>query len=120
MIRKVSDKQRKRNQDKGELTKQLHSLFLDIWDDREDPQGNCYCYETGKILPRHIYRSNTSCYDHVLEKSKYKEYTLVKKNILILDPQIHSNKTKNIDSTPRIKKYKEYLLDLHYSNLLKD
>jgi hypothetical protein len=120
MIRKISDKQRKRNQDKGELTKQLHSLFLDIWDDREDPQGNCYCYETGKILPRGIYRNNTCCYDHVLEKSKYKEYTLVKKNILILDPQVHSNKTKNIDSTPRIKKYKEYLLDLHNNNLLKD
>lgn len=120
MIKRISEKQKIREKEKRELTRQLHSLFLQIWDEREDPQGNCYCYETGKVLKRDFYRSNTSCYDHVLEKSKYKEYTLVKKNILIIDPMVHSNKTNDIDLTPRIKKYREYLLDLHNKNLLKD
>jgi hypothetical protein len=114
-MRKISEKQIERNKLKVENTKILHKLFLEIWDEREDESGYCYCFETNTPMHGSKYRGNTCCYDHVLEKGEnsYPEYSLNKKNIIIILPDIHNNKGRDIDSTPRIKKYREELLKLH-------
>lgn len=119
MIRKVSKKQKIKNEEKKLKTIALHKLFLEIWDEREDPSGSCYCFETGQELKGSIFRQNTCCYDHVLEKSKYPEYEFLKSNIIILHPDVHNSKGNNIDSTPKVRKYRDYLLSLHYENKLK-
>ncbi len=114
-MRKISEKQKNRNKDKAEKTKQLHALFREIWDEREDEVGNCYCYESGRALPGYVFRGNTCCYDHVLEKNKaaYPQYAMVKKNIIIVHPDVHQQKGKDIDKCPKIKEYRDYLLTLH-------
>lgn len=121
-MRKVSEKQRAKNRDKTARTEQLHRLFREIWDEREDEAGNCYCFESGRILPGYIYRGNTCCYDHVLEKNEraYPQYAMVKKNIIIVHPEVHQQKGKNIDKCPKIKEYRDYLLTLHERQELKD
>ena len=121
-MRKVSSKQKERNKKKAEETALMHRWFKEIWDEREDEVGNCYCFETGQVLPGYLFRSNTCCYDHVLDKSpsSYPEYTMVKKNIIIVHPEVHQQKGKNIEKCPKIKAYRDYLLSLHEENNLKD
>lgn len=104
MIRKVSEKQRKRNIEKAKNTEQLHKLFKEIWDSSEDEAGNCYCFESGRVLPGYIYRSNTCCYHHLLPKSKYPQYEMDKENIVILDPDIHTQVEVNIEKCPKVKR----------------
>lgn len=101
-------------------TKRLHELFLEIWDEREDEGGFCYCFETGQALPGNTFRGDTRCYDHVLEKNRmaYPQYKFTKKNIVIIHPEVHFLKHQSIDNVPKIKKYKEKLLSLHYENKL--
>lgn len=108
--------------DKKTETQELHQLMRQIWDEREDGEGICYCYETGQPLRGTVYRNNSCCYDHVLEKNNraFPEYSMVKKNIIIIHPDVHTQKHLNIDGTPRIKALKEKLLCLHYENNLKD
>lgn len=121
-MRRVSKKQDERNKQKAGETEKLHQLFRQIWDEREDEQGNCYCFETGRAMHGSVYRSNTACYDHVLEKGKaaYPQYKMTKKNIIIIMPAVHQQKSRNIDKTPKIKEYREYLLSLHREGKLKD
>lgn len=122
MIRKVSDKQRLRNEQKSNETKEMHNLFREIWDEREDETGFCYCFETGIPMHGSTYRGNTCCYDHVLEKGEnsYPEYKMVKRNIVIIHPDVHTLKTHNIDKCPKIKAYRELLLSLHAEGELYD
>jgi hypothetical protein len=121
-MRRVSPKKREANKLKAEETQRMHNWFREIWDEREDEEGYCYCFETGTPMHGSRYRSNTCCYDHVLEKtdSQYPEYKFVKKNIVIILPEVHTLKGSNIDKTPKIKEYRDYLLSLHYSDDLKD
>lgn len=121
-IKKISEKQREKNRIKAEKTAILHELFRKIWDEREDSEGYCYCFETGQAMHGSQYRSNTACYDHVLEKNvaAFPQYAFTKKNIIIVHPDVHQQKGSDIDKVPRIKKYREYLLSLHYKDELKD
>lgn len=81
----------------------MHDFFRNVWDSREDENGDCYCYETGQQLPGYIYRSNTCCYHHILPKGKYPEYSLDEQNIVILHPDVHTQVESNIDKCPRVK-----------------
>lgn len=110
----------KEQTDKQKETEKLHDWFREIWDEREDESGYCYCFETGRPMHGSQYRSNSCVYDHVLEKGKYKQYKYVKKNIVIILPEVHFQKSKDVDKTPRIKKYRNKLLKLHQDNTLRD
>lgn len=103
---------------KKEEREKMFNLFKEIWDEREDVMGYCYCYETGEVLPGWLYRSNIACYDHVLEKSSYPQYRLNKKNIIIVHPDVHSQRHLNIDKCPNTKLYREKLKSLHYEDKL--
>lgn len=100
----------------------MHEWFRQIWDEREDEDGIIYCFETGYPMERGLFRGNTCCYHHVLEKedSKFPQYKMVKKNIVIILPDRHTQVHTDIDKTPRVKAYREELLNLHYENKLKD
>lgn len=115
MIRKVSEKQKERNVNKAAETLAMQRLFREIWDSEEDELGYCYCFESGKPMHYSEFRNNSCVYDHVLEKGKgsYPQYRMLKKNIIIIHPDIHTLKGRDIDKTPKIKKYREYLLSLH-------
>lgn len=98
----------------------MKRMFLEVWDERQDEKGYCYCFETGKKMHRETYRMLSSVYDHVLEKSKYPEYRLVKNNIIIVLPEVHYQKGTNLDFVPKINAHREHLLTLHKNGELKD
>lgn len=92
-IKKVSDKQKIKNQEKKELSIKQREFFLSLWDEREIFDGNsffCRCGECNKKLSRQFYRGNSCCYSHLLPKSKYPEYRFLPENILIVCPGCHS------------------------------
>lgn len=101
-IKKITDKKREQNKIDAEVTKKLHEWFLELWDETEDARGYCYCYETNTPMHRSIYRTNTACFHHVLEKGsdKYKKYIFEKWNMIIILPDVHGsipNKTPRIN-----------------------
>lgn len=86
-----------------EWNSKLHSFFKKIWDEREDPSGNCYCYETNQLLEGYKYRNNSLCYHHILPKYKYPQFAFEPWNIVILHPDVHSQVETNIDKCPKTK-----------------
>jgi hypothetical protein len=113
----------KRNiEEKREETEKLHKWFREIWDEREDEYGYCYCFETKKPMYWKQYRHLSTVYDHVLDKrkSQFPEYKFTKRNVVIILPEVHFQKTKTISKTPRIEAYKNELLSLHEKGELKD
>lgn len=94
----------------------MHKFFTEIWDSREDEYGYCYCFETDKAMHRSQYRHLSTVYDHVLEKNKgaYPQYAYTKENIITVLPDVHMQKGVDISKTPKIKVYKEKLMELHY------
>lgn len=100
---------RKDNPEAKELTREQMKLFLEIWDERADDNGNNFCFETGRLLKQEYYRNNSCCYHHCLFKEKYPEYRLLKENIVIIHPDVHEQVHVNVDKTPKVKKYTEEL-----------
>lgn len=98
----------------------MWNFFLEIWDERQDEKGYCYCFETGQPMSRSRYRELSSCYDHVLEKHFWTRYKFCKKNIVIILPEVHHQKGTNMDFTPKIKAYREELLTLDKNDELHD
>ena len=85
--------------------KRLHEWMLEQWDEQENEEGICYCYETNIPLSRAQYRGNSAIYHHLLEKGrdKYKQYSMEPWNLIIVHPSTHSQVHTNIDKCPRIK-----------------
>lgn len=98
------------------MSQEMDSFFREIWDEREDEVGYCYCYETGQPMHGSKFRSNRCCYDHILEKSVYPQYKFLKKNIVILHPEVHAAKGSGV--TPKLNKLREKMLSLHNENKL--
>ena len=110
-INKITTKQKEKSVIKKEKTKVLHQFFLDLWDERADKNGCIRCFETDIYMSPTIYRENSCCYHHILEKSNpnYKQYALEKWNIVIILPDVHNQVHANIEFTPKIKKLTEKL-----------
>jgi len=81
---------------------EMDEFFKTVWDQREDENGNCVCYETGRELP-FSYRQNRCCYHHVLPKSVYPKYKFERWNIVILHPDVHTKVEGNLDLCPKVK-----------------
>lgn len=88
---------------KKERTEELRIFFERIWDERADEKGNCHCFETGVLLNASIYKQNTACYHHLLEKSTHPDFCFFPPNIVIITPDVHAQVHQNIDKTPKIK-----------------
>ena len=112
-IKKISDKQKIKNEEKKEQTKIRQLLFLEIWDEREetDSAGNKFvrCFETGKRMSRGFYRENSCCYHHCILKSVRPDLDLIKENVVIILPDVHTLTHTDIDKTPKIKDFTGYL-----------
>jgi hypothetical protein len=89
-------------------TKELHELFLEIWDGRKEKDAFDYyvrCFETDVKLYERYYKKNSCCYHHLLEKITYPEYAFLEENIIIIHPDIHSLTHNDVDKTPKLKMY---------------
>ena len=119
-MKKISNKQKERKSIEKAETVLMFQLFLTIWDNRADKDGNCFCFESNKVLRRETFKNLSTCYHHVLAKGKgsYPQYCLTEKNIVILHPDIHAAVEQSIDNCPKIRVYKQELLDLHRTELL--
>jgi len=101
-IRKVS----KTNKTLGErkLANKLDKeFFLEIWNSRPH-----VCFETGEYLgnePLTVY------FHHVLEKAIYPEYRYCDWNIVLVTWEVHSKCHSNIDHAPKVKAYRDKLLE---------
>jgi hypothetical protein len=117
---KTNESKTKEDNKDGEKNLSLRDFYLSIWDERSDEQEDGICFETGIHLSGYRFRGLSTCYHHVLEKGKgsYPQYTFTRANVLILHPDIHQKVGKSIESCPKIKKYREYLLSLHEQDKL--
>lgn len=91
------------------MLQELHALYRAIWDEREDEEGYCYCFESGEPMHGLKYRNNSCCYHHVLSKSKYPNLVYDRSNIVIIHPDVHTRVERDIDSCPKIKNLKDKL-----------
>lgn len=122
-LKKVSDKQKVKNEEKKIQSEKRRQLFLEIFEERceiEARTGKKFvrCFETGIRLYEIPFKENTCIYHHCLHKSKYPEYDLCKENLVIITPHIHEQVHLNIDKTPKVKAKTEELLNKHLNNEL--
>lgn len=96
----------------AEAVKQL-TFFIDLWLERCDDDGNCFCYETGEKLLGDYLIDNSCCYHHILPKEKYPEYKYSKENVVILEPSVHTQVHTDMDKTPKVKELTYLLKQKH-------
>lgn len=102
-INRQSEKHRSKAIERKQYGEDMMAFFLKIWEERPH-----YCYETGVFLGD---EPNTMFFDHVLPKSVYKTLAFTDENILLLHPDTHAQKHVDIDKTPKVKAYRDYLLN---------
>lgn len=88
-IARISEKKKESIEGKKEETNKQFQLFLEIWKERKI-NGRNYCEVSGQLLPTEplsIY------FDHLLEKSSYPQFRYDKRNIIIVDGDVHAMKT---------------------------
>jgi len=91
----------------------LHKWFLKVWDEREDDNGNIYCFETGQKMNRKYYRENTAVYSHILPKHLFEKYKMEKWNVKIVMPEAHHQFSIDPEKAPKQYELYKKLLDLH-------
>jgi hypothetical protein len=90
------------------LKNSLHEdwlFYLEIWNERPHID-----YETGEPIPGD---ASTLYFHHVLPKrksSRYEKYRHCKWNIVLVSWETHSKAETNIDFVPKIKAYRDLLL----------
>ncbi len=106
-IQYKSAKQKVKNIEKKEYTNKQFEMFLNIWSKRRH-----YCESCGLWLgnePLSVF------FDHLLEKSKYPEFSLMENNIYLCCGECHTKRHLGYP-TPKhltaIKEAKEYFLKL--------
>lgn len=118
-IKKVSEKQRVKNQEKAEKSRILHEWFIQIWKEREgfDKNGRGYvtCFETGMKLYSDTYMNNSCCYHHLILKSKRPDLAFEPENLVIVTPEAHSQTHTDIDKTPKIKEITKIIKEKYRS-----
>lgn len=108
-LNKVSEKQKIKNLEKKELTKQQNEFFLSIWN--KSPH---YCKACGVYLGEEC---KTIFMDHLLEKSKYPEYRFTEENIFICCFDDHTRKTNGFPH-PKHRYAIDFVHNKHLNNEL--
>lgn len=68
----------------------LHQWFIYLWEQQMDENGYVNCFECGKPMHEDTYKTLTTCYSHILEKSKYPEHKGNPENVVIVHPDCHN------------------------------
>ena len=108
-ITTVSEKQKEKNINKSAFTESQFKFFIEIWNERKSKDGYNYCEVSGKRLPL---EPLSLYFDHLLEKSVHPEYRFDKRNIAIVDGDVHSLKTAGFPLPKHkelIEKFKELI-----------
>lgn len=117
-IQYKSAKQKIKDIDKVQRTKDLHNWFLQVWDERREKDELGYfvrCFESGQKLYEKYYKYNTCCYSHYFPKSKYKEYEFEEWNLEIVHPDQHSIWENNHSKCPKM--FEKFNTELTKENL---
>lgn len=100
-IKKISEKGLIKKEKKKEYTQKQWELFMEIWAERPH-----ICFETGvKIYGEPL----STMFHHCIYKSVRPDLALVKENIVLITPDVHQTTHIDINKTPKIKAYTEYL-----------
>lgn len=106
-IQYKSAKQKLKDIDKTQRTRELYQWFLKIWDKRKEKDEIGYfvrCFETEQKLYEKYYKYNTCCYSHYYPKSKYKEYEFEEWNLEIVHPNQHAIWENDHSKCPKMNK----------------
>lgn len=85
-IKKITSKQIVKKEQAKKQTELRHQMFLNIW----STLTNKNCWSCGKYLGE---EPLSTFFDHLLEKSKYPKFDLIKENIYICCSDCHTKKT---------------------------
>jgi len=113
-IKKLSEKQRVKNQEKAEKSRKLHEWFLSVWDEREEMENGrrfVRCFETGVKLYRETYRQNSCVYSHIIPKSKRPDLATEDFNLQIVHPDAHAQYETFPEKAPKQFALKQELLN---------
>lgn len=100
-IKKVSEKGKVKKEQKKEYTKKQFEFFLEIWKEREH-----ICFETGAYLGK---EPLSTMFHHCLFKSSHPQFALLKENIVLLHPDVHSQVHTDSSKTPKVEEYTKKL-----------
>ena len=92
------------------LTKnEMHLWFMYLFEQRMDDNGFIKCFECGKKMHEDTWKEYSSCYSHILAKSKsnYPEYAGEEWNVKICHPDCHNLYTQKPQLA--VNQYKLYL-----------
>ncbi len=93
--------------DKKSLANDRHEWFKYLFEQRMNGGGWLNCFECHEPMHEEIYKENTICYSHLLEKSQYPQLAGNPDNVVIVHPDCHhlySMKPKEATN-----QYNEYL-----------
>lgn len=123
VIKKVSNKQKKKNEEKKILVAEDMKFYLRVWKGRFmfEYQGmemfhtmpKCECCGT------HLPEPNMMNFHHILEKRNYPELRHTEWNIAIVCPQCHNRYETNPDTVPYLKQLRVERMNAYLGNKLK-
>lgn len=85
----------------------MHEWFVYLFETRMDNNGYVKCFECGKPMHEETYKYLTTCYSHILPKSKYPELAGNPDNVKIVHPACHDLYTYKPSNA--VNQYNEYL-----------
>lgn len=85
----------------------MHEWFKYLFEERMDSNGYVKCFECGGLMHENTYKELTTCYSHILPKSKYPTEKGNSDNVKICHPDCHTLFT--IKPSEATNQYKEYL-----------
>jgi len=108
-LKKITEKGIAKKQEKKERINKLFELYLEIWDERADRNGNVRCFETDTLMSWTVYKKNIICYSHQISKAQRPDLAFEKDNILVVLPQIHFLWESNPQECPKMYEYTQKL-----------
>lgn len=102
-IKKISEKRKAKIEEERELRRKEYEMFEEIWKER-GPRSEI----SGKFLGR---EAKSIYFHHCLPKSRYPEYRLDKRNIIILSFEEHQNVENNTYFYEKVNEIKNKLID---------
>ena len=100
-MKKISEKQKLKNEEKKRMRAQMLSVFMDVWHKREH-----YSEVSGRWLGK---EALSYFFHHILPKSKYPDATLDEENIILLTFEEHQKVEADPTCYEEVNKRREQL-----------